>query len=39
VIAAFGGVMLLSEVMTTRLLIAAVMILGGIALTIAGRKA
>src|SRR4030095_201638 len=34
VIAAFGGVMLLSEVMTTRLLIAAALILGGIAITI-----
>jgi drug/metabolite transporter (DMT)-like permease len=38
VIAAFGGVMLLSETMTNRLLIAAAMILGGIALTIAGRR-
>ncbi len=37
VIAAFGGVMLLSEEMTTRLLIAAATILGGVGLTIAGR--
>ena len=37
VIAAFGGVMLLSEVMSTRLLIAAALILGGIAMTILGR--
>ena len=38
VIAAFGGVMLWSEVMTTRLLIASAMILGGIGMTIAGRQ-
>jgi drug/metabolite transporter (DMT)-like permease len=38
VIAAFGGVLLLSEVMTTRLLIASALILGGIALTIFGRR-
>ncbi len=38
VIAAFGGVMLLSEAMTTRLLIASALILGGIGLTIFGRK-
>jgi drug/metabolite transporter (DMT)-like permease len=38
VIAAFGGVMLLSEALTTRLLIAAALILGGIAMTIAGRR-
>jgi drug/metabolite transporter (DMT)-like permease len=38
VIAAFGGVLLLSEAMTTRLLIAAVFILGGVGLTIAGRR-
>lgn len=37
VIAAFGGVLLLSEVMSTRLLIAAALILGGIALAILGR--
>ncbi|MEO8574632.1 MAG: DMT family transporter [Pyrinomonadaceae bacterium] len=37
-IAAFGGVLLLSEVMTTRLLIAATLILSGIGLTIVGRK-
>lgn len=37
VIAAFGGVMLLSEEMTTRLLIAAATILGGVGLAIAGR--
>lgn len=36
-IAAFGGVLLLSEAMTTRLLIAAALILGGVGLTIAGR--
>jgi drug/metabolite transporter (DMT)-like permease len=39
VIAAFGGVLLLSEVMTTRLLIASALILGGIAMTIFGRRA
>jgi drug/metabolite transporter (DMT)-like permease len=38
VIAAFGGVMLLSEAMSTRLIIAAGLILGGIAMTIAGRR-
>jgi drug/metabolite transporter (DMT)-like permease len=38
VIAAFGGVMVLAEVMTTRLVIAAALILGGIGITIAGRK-
>ncbi|MEP7148302.1 MAG: DMT family transporter [Acidobacteriota bacterium] len=38
VIAAFGGVMLLSEAMTTRLLIASALILGGIGMTILGRK-
>lgn len=38
VIAAFGGVMLLSEVMTTRLLIASALILGGIAMAIFGKK-
>jgi drug/metabolite transporter (DMT)-like permease len=37
VIVAFGGVMLLSEAMTQRLGIAAVAILGGVGLTIAGR--
>ena len=37
VIAGFGGVMLLSEAMTTRLLIASALILGGIAMTIFGR--
>jgi drug/metabolite transporter (DMT)-like permease len=38
VIAAFGGVMLLSELMTRRLLIGAALILGGIAVTILGRQ-
>jgi drug/metabolite transporter (DMT)-like permease len=38
VIAAFGGVTLLSEAMTTRLLIASALILGGIAMTIFGRR-
>ncbi len=38
VIAAFGGVMLLSEAMTTRLLIASTLILGGIGLSILGRR-
>ncbi len=38
VIAAFGGVMLLSEAMTRHLLIASALILGGIGLTIFGRK-
>jgi drug/metabolite transporter (DMT)-like permease len=37
-IAAFGGVMLLSEGMTNRLLIAAALILGGIGMTIFGRR-
>jgi drug/metabolite transporter (DMT)-like permease len=37
-IAAFGGVMLLSEEMTNRLLIAAALILGGIGLTISSRR-
>lgn len=38
VIAAFGGVLLLAEAMTTRLIIAAALILGGVGLTIAGRR-
>ena len=38
VIAAFGGVLLLSEIMTKRLVIASVIILGGVGLTIAGRR-
>jgi drug/metabolite transporter (DMT)-like permease len=38
VIAASGGVLLLSEVMTNRLLIASALILGGIAMTIAGKR-
>ncbi len=38
VITAFGGVLLLSEAMTTRLLIAAALILGGIGITIMGRQ-
>lgn len=38
VIAAFGGVLLLSEAMSTRLLIASALILGGIAMTILGRR-
>jgi len=37
-IAAFGGVALLSELMSPRLLIAAALILGGVGLTIAGRR-
>jgi drug/metabolite transporter (DMT)-like permease len=37
-IAALGGVVLLSEAMSSRLLIASVIILGGIALTIMRRK-
>jgi drug/metabolite transporter (DMT)-like permease len=37
-IAALGGVLLLSEPVTTRLLIASAAILGGIAITTAGRK-
>jgi drug/metabolite transporter (DMT)-like permease len=39
VIAAFGGILLLSEVLSTRLLIASALILGGIAMTIFGRRA
>lgn len=39
VIAAFGGVLLLSEEVTSRLLIASALILGGIAMTIFGRRA
>jgi drug/metabolite transporter (DMT)-like permease len=39
VLAAFAAVMFLSEAITTRLFIAAVLILGGITLTIVGRKA
>jgi drug/metabolite transporter (DMT)-like permease len=38
VIAAFGGIMLLSETMTNRLLIASALILGGTAMTIAGKR-
>jgi len=38
VIAAFGGVVLLSELMSARLLIASALILGGIAMTILGRR-
>jgi len=38
VIAAAGGVIFLSETASIRLLIAAALILGGIALTILGRK-
>ena len=38
VIAAFGGVLLLSESMSSRLVIASALILGGIAMTISGRK-
>ena len=38
VITAFAGVLLLSELMTTRLLIATALILGGIGLTIVGRQ-
>lgn len=38
VIAALGGVLLLSEEMTTRLVIASALILGGIATAILGRK-
>jgi drug/metabolite transporter (DMT)-like permease len=38
VIAAFGGVALLAEQLTNRLMIATVLILGGIALTIFGRR-
>jgi drug/metabolite transporter (DMT)-like permease len=39
IIAAGGGILFLSETATIRLLIAATLILGGIALTILGRKA
>ena len=38
VIAAFGGVVVLSESMSSRLLMASALILGGIAMTIFGRK-
>ncbi len=38
IIAAVGGILFLGEVMTTRLVIAAVAILGGIALVIVGRN-
>jgi drug/metabolite transporter (DMT)-like permease len=38
VIAASGGVVLLSEPMTTRLVLSALLILGGIGLAIAGRS-
>lgn len=38
VIAAFGGVLLLSEAITLRLLVATVATLGGIALVLAQRK-
>ena len=38
IIAAVGGIVFLGEVMTTRLVIAAVAILGGIALVIVGRN-
>ncbi len=38
VIAAFGGVLILSEVMSNGLLIASTLILGGIAMTIFGRR-
>lgn len=38
VITAFGGVLLLSEIMTKRLVIASAIILGGVGLTIAGRR-
>ncbi len=37
-IAALGGVVLLSESLTTRLLIASAAILGGIAITTAGKR-
>lgn len=39
IIAASGGILLLSETATVRLLIAATLILGGIFLTISGRRA
>jgi drug/metabolite transporter (DMT)-like permease len=38
IIAAVGGVLLLSEVADLRLLIAGILVLGGIGLTIAGRE-
>lgn len=38
VLAAFGGVILLSETITTRLLTATILIIGGIALAICSRK-
>jgi drug/metabolite transporter (DMT)-like permease len=38
VIAAVGGVLFISEMMTARLVVAAALILGGIAVVIAGRK-
>ncbi|HEX6126778.1 MAG TPA: DMT family transporter [Pyrinomonadaceae bacterium] len=38
VIAAFGGVLFLAEAMTSRLVIAAAFILGGVGLTILGRQ-
>jgi len=38
VLAAFGGVLLLAESLTLRLVIASVMTLGGIALTLLGRR-
>ncbi len=38
VIAAMGGVLLLSEPLTTRLALAAVMVLGGVGLALAGKK-
>ena len=38
VVAAFGGILLLAEPATSRLLIAAVLILGGIGITIMGRQ-
>jgi len=37
VIAAFGGVLLLAEAVTPRLLLASCAILGGVALAIAGK--
>jgi drug/metabolite transporter (DMT)-like permease len=39
VIAAFGGVLLLGETLTPRLLVAAVAILGGVALAVANKRA
>jgi drug/metabolite transporter (DMT)-like permease len=39
VLAALGGVLLLGEVLTPRLVVAAVAILGGVALAIRGRRA